>query len=49
MCGIIGFSGSFDICALNTGIKALHHRGPDDSDLYVDEASGIGSYPSFHH
>lgn len=42
MCGIIGFSGRFDVAALNAGAEALHHRGPDDAGFFMDKASGIG-------
>lgn len=42
MCGIIGFSGSFDAIALNAGAEALRHRGPDDCGLFTDKASGVG-------
>ncbi len=42
MCGILGFSGSFDSAALTDGLLAIAHRGPDDSGVYVDTAAGIG-------
>lgn len=42
MCGILGFSGSFDRAALNAGLCAIAHRGPDDSGVFVDAAAGVG-------
>lgn len=42
MCGIIGFSGTFEPAALNAGLRVLRHRGPDDSGLHVDKIAGIG-------
>ena len=42
MCGIIGFSGTFEPAALNAGLRTLRHRGPDDSGLHIDKLAGIG-------
>ena len=46
MCGIVGvraFSrGVLDREALEQGIRNLHHRGPDDSALWMDEQVGLG-------
>jgi asparagine synthase (glutamine-hydrolysing) len=42
MCGIIGYSGSFDPAALERGIAAIAHRGPDDSGVFVGEAAAVG-------
>jgi asparagine synthase (glutamine-hydrolysing) len=42
MCGFIGFSGSFDMGALQAGLRAIAHRGPDDSGVWTDESAGIG-------
>lgn len=42
MCGIIGYSGSFEQSALHSGLHAFRHRGPDDSGFYIDEKLGIG-------
>lgn len=42
MCGILGYSGRFDPCALQRGLDCIAHRGPDDSGLVVDQGSGIG-------
>ncbi len=41
MCGIIGFSGSFQIEQLAAGLRAIAHRGPDDSGVFVDEMAGV--------
>lgn len=42
MCGILGYSGSFDPAALSAGLTAIAHRGPDDAGVFVDEAYGVG-------
>jgi len=42
MCGIIGFSGSFNGISLNAGVHAIAHRGPDYSGIFEDRAHGIG-------
>lgn len=42
MCGIIGFSGSFDPAVLRAGLHAIAHRGPDDSGQFIDELAGVG-------
>lgn len=42
MCGILGFSGSFDPALLHAGLRSISHRGPDDSGVFVDAASSIG-------
>lgn len=42
MCGILGFSGSFDSAALNAGLRVVAHRGPDDSGQFFDEQAGVG-------
>lgn len=42
MCGIVGYSGSFGKAALNSGVLALGHRGPDDSGLYINDAGTLG-------
>jgi asparagine synthase (glutamine-hydrolysing) len=42
MCGIIGFSGAFTEPALRQGLAAVHHRGPDDSGVFVDPAARVG-------
>lgn len=42
MCGIVGFSGGFNKITLQTAIKAIAHRGPDDSGIFFDENAGIG-------
>src|SRR5690349_11619808 len=40
MCGILGFSGAFELDSLRAGLKAIAHRGPDDSGVFA-EASGL--------
>jgi asparagine synthase (glutamine-hydrolysing) len=42
MCGILGFSGSFDAAALQSGLGALAHRGPDDTGTFMDGDHGVG-------
>jgi asparagine synthase (glutamine-hydrolysing) len=42
MCGILGFSGSFDSVALSAGLRAIAHRDPDDSGVFVDVAAQVG-------
>jgi len=42
MCGIAGFSGSYDQALLERMNAAMAHRGPDDSGLLVDEKHAIG-------
>ena len=42
MCGIAGFSGSFDESLLTRMSAALAHRGPDDAGLCFLPGSGIG-------
>ena len=42
MCGIIGYSGRFDPAALQTGLAAIRHRGPDDAGVFVEERAGVG-------
>ncbi len=46
MCGIVGFrtKNNFNLlkASLSPAAKALAHRGPDDSGLFLDEHSGIG-------
>jgi asparagine synthase (glutamine-hydrolysing) len=42
MCGILGYSGSFDPSALSAGLRAIAHRGPDDSGEFVDGAARVG-------
>ena len=39
MCGILGFSRSFDPHALSAGLRALAYRGPDDSGRFVYKAA----------
>jgi len=42
MCGIIGYSGRFDQGALQQGIRAIGHRGPDDSGWFASDAAQVG-------
>lgn len=42
MCGIVGYSGAFEPAALRAGMRAISHRGPDDSGDYFDTRAGIG-------
>jgi asparagine synthase (glutamine-hydrolysing) len=42
MCGIAGFSGSYDQALLERMSVAMAHRGPDDSGLFVDQERAVG-------
>jgi asparagine synthase (glutamine-hydrolysing) len=42
MCGIFGFSGSFKADWLHAGLRAMAHRGPDDSGVFVSKSAGVG-------
>jgi len=42
MCGIIGYSGRFDHGALQSGIRSICHRGPDDSGDFFDDGACVG-------
>jgi asparagine synthase (glutamine-hydrolysing) len=42
MCGIVGFSGAFDLPELKAALGAISHRGPDDSGVFVDSAAALG-------
>jgi len=42
MCGIAGFSGSYDQALLERMNHAMAHRGPDDSGTFIDEEHSIG-------
>jgi asparagine synthase (glutamine-hydrolysing) len=47
MCGITGFrltTGSVSVAAndLPKAVESLHHRGPDDGDVWVDTGAGVG-------
>jgi asparagine synthase (glutamine-hydrolysing) len=41
MCGFVGFSGRFGLPALQAGLRAIAHRGPDDQGVWSDEAAGV--------
>jgi asparagine synthase (glutamine-hydrolysing) len=42
MCGITGFIGKGNKETLERMVSAVHHRGPDDSGVFVDESLGVG-------
>ncbi len=42
MCGIIGYSGAFTETALRQGLAAIHHRGPEDTGVFIDAAAKVG-------
>jgi asparagine synthase (glutamine-hydrolysing) len=42
MCGIFGYAGDFPPDVLRDGLKAIAHRGPDDSGVFYDHKFGIG-------
>jgi asparagine synthase (glutamine-hydrolysing) len=42
MCGILGFSGGFELAALSAGLGSIAHRGPDDSGVFTDAVAGVG-------
>src|SRR4029453_5489850 len=42
MCGICGVWGSADQEAVHLMVKALHHRGPDDTGVYHDQQVRLG-------
>jgi asparagine synthase (glutamine-hydrolysing) len=42
MCGIAGFSGSFEPTLLKTMNRIQAHRGPDDAGIWSDKEYGIG-------
>jgi asparagine synthase (glutamine-hydrolysing) len=42
MCGIIGYVGRFEHGSLERGIRAICHRGPDDSGVFFNDAAGVG-------
>jgi asparagine synthase (glutamine-hydrolysing) len=42
MCGIAGFSGTFEPSLLEGMSRRVAHRGPDDAGIYFDEMSKLG-------
>ena len=42
MCGICGILGRSNQTAVNAMVTAMHHRGPDDSGIYIDESISLG-------
>ena len=42
MCGILGYFGAVDPLLFHEGLRAIAHRGPDDSGVFVDSIAGVG-------
>jgi asparagine synthase (glutamine-hydrolysing) len=42
MCGIAGFSGTFDVALLERMNRTIAHRGPDDSGVWHDATKAVG-------
>ena len=42
MCGLLGTLGVLDMDKLQAGLRALAHRGPDDSGIWADEQAAVG-------
>jgi asparagine synthase (glutamine-hydrolysing) len=42
MCGICGFTGPRADGALHAMVRALHHRGPDDCGVWVNDSASLG-------
>lgn len=42
MCGIVGYVGAGNVDALESAMRAIAHRGPDDSGLFVDPFARVG-------
>ena len=42
MCGIAGYSGSFEATGLESACRFQSHRGPDDAGQFIDERARIG-------
>jgi asparagine synthase (glutamine-hydrolysing) len=42
MCGISGIWGMFDRHAVESMVKAMRHRGPDDSGIFQDDRIALG-------
>lgn len=42
MCGILGFSGTFEADFLSTGLSTIRHRGPDDLGIFIEPEAGVG-------
>lgn len=42
MCGFIAFSGAFELSDLQASLRAIAHRGPDDSGVWADAPAGVG-------
>ena len=42
MCGIAGISGISSPGSIKAMVAAMHHRGPDDSGIHLDEGMALG-------
>ena len=42
MCGICGIVGSYESQAIEAMITAMHHRGPDDSGIFMEDGVALG-------
>src|SRR2546426_8578742 len=42
MCGIVGYSGAFEVSLLEQMSALLAHRGPDGEGIWVDRRAGVG-------
>ena len=42
MCGICGISGRPEEKAVESMVKAMHHRGPDDRGVFTDSVVSLG-------
>jgi len=42
MCGIVAYCGNFNPASLSAVARCIAHRGPDDSDVFIDVAAGVG-------
>lgn len=42
MCGFVGFIGDFDNDLLESSIRSIQHRGPDDTGSFFDSKNSIG-------
>lgn len=42
MCGITGFVGTGDRDMLEAMMERIHHRGPDDANVYIDRRAYLG-------
>ncbi|MHA2364109.1 MAG: asparagine synthase (glutamine-hydrolyzing) [Candidatus Hodarchaeales archaeon] len=42
MCGIVGYTGSYEKDVLKNMLKSISHRGPDDNGIYQDDLISLG-------